>query len=225
MKLKNIFASALCSILIISTVSCGIPQIEGDTLINQAREDYASLNSAQVIMTNMDTNEIEQTFTFKYDEKDTLIFSYYGKSEKTEYAQFNNGAECYTYDNGTLTHTVKGDKNFQRYTRDAVHPQASESLLIFDPKAITAAEVKEENGITRIRHIYDVSKINAQGEEGEVTGFSAEYYFDKNKKLMYFVEVTIENVDGKEKKHSIKVEITKQNAVNRVENTTKQFQN
>ena len=224
MKLKKIIATALCGVMCVCGASCGTPQIEGDTLINQAREDYAALDSAQVIMTNTDTGEVEQTFTFKYDEKDVLVFSYYGKSENSEYAQYNNGVESFTYDNGNLTHEIKGDGNFQKYTREAVHPQAGEGLLYFEPTAVTAAKVTEEDGVTCVQYAYDVEKISAQGEEGEVTGFSTEYYFDENHKLLYFTEIMIEKVDEEQKRHSIKVEITNRNAVDKVENTTKQFE-
>ena len=44
--------------------------------------------------------------------KDVLTYSYYGKNGGKEYAQYNNGIESYTYDNGEYSHLVKGDKDF-----------------------------------------------------------------------------------------------------------------
>ena len=85
----RIAAAAALSALILTSCSLN-PSVDGDELIKKAREEYKALDSAKVIMTNTETGEIEQTFTFKYDEKDILMYSYEGKSENSEYAQFNN---------------------------------------------------------------------------------------------------------------------------------------
>mgnify|MGYP007130623958 CR=1 FL=1 len=130
----------LISVFIISTVlfcSCGKdPAVAGDTLIKNARVDYRSLDSARVVMTNTETNEVEQTFEFKYDEKGFLTYSYEGVNGDEAYAQYNNGAESYTYENGKFEYLRKGDKNFAVYTRDITHPQADEGLIVFMPKAV-----------------------------------------------------------------------------------------
>ena len=107
-----------------------MPELKHDTLVYQAREDYAALDSAKVVITNEDTGDIEQEFTFKYDEKDVLTYSYYGKNGGKEYAQYNNGIESYTYDNGEYSHLVNGDKDFSKYTRKAKHPQADEGMIM-----------------------------------------------------------------------------------------------
>ena len=121
MRFLKTAAAALTAAVCILCTSCGTPELKHDTLIYQAREDYATLDSAKVVITNEDTGDIEQEFTFKYDEKDVLTYSYYGKNGGKEYAQYNNGIESYTYDNGEYSHTVKGDKDFSKYTRKAKH--------------------------------------------------------------------------------------------------------
>ena len=195
----------------------------GGLLVKQAREDYASLNSARVVMTDMSTGEEAQCFTFKYDEKDTLIFSYYGKSDNSEYAQYNNGIECFTYENGEVSHVTKGDKNFVKYTRDMKHPQADEGLLIYTPASITSAKEETVDGGIKVTHVYDVGKIGAKAEKGEVTGFETEYFFDGDGSLEYFTETTEADVEGKSETYVYKVEITEKNSVDTVENTVKQF--
>lgn len=198
--------------------ACGAdPAVEGDTLIKKARADYKKLDSAKVVMTNMDTDEVEQTFEFKYDEKGFLTYAYQGKTEDESYAQYNNGVESFSYENGKFEHLQKGDKNFNVYSRDVTHPQADEGLIIFTPKAVKTAEKTMENGVTHIHHIYDAEKL---GQEN-VKAFTADYYFDKNDDLLYFVE-TSELEDGdKTSKHVYKVEITEKNKVQQVDNTYK----
>ena len=195
----------------------------GGLLIKQAREDYASLNSAHVIMTDMATGEQSQSFTFKYDEKDALVFSYYGKSENSEYAHYNNGVECFTYENGEVSYCTKGDKDFVRYTREMTHPQADKGLLIYSPENITSAKEETIEGGIKVTHVYDVKKIGAKVEDGEATGFTAEYYFDENGGLEYFTETTKAECGGKSETFAYKVEITEKNSVDTVENTVRQF--
>ena len=195
---KRVFAAiiaALCAAVLLCSCVGGTKDAEGGDLIKKAREAYRALDSAKVVMTNTSTNEVEQEFTFKYDEKDILIFSYKGKSEKSEYAQYNNGAELFTYQNGEFSYVQKGEEGFALYTRDTTHPQADEGMILYSPAAVSEASVSDENGVTHIRHVYDVSKISAQTESGEVTGFYADYYF-KDDDLQYFVETTETEENG-----------------------------
>ncbi|MBR1862989.1 MAG: hypothetical protein IJ806_02730 [Ruminococcus sp.] len=216
--------SIIVLITAIALTGCGKVQDKaGGGLIRDARAEYKGLDSARVVMTNLDTGEEEQSFTFKYDEKDTLVFSYYGKSENSEYAQYNNGAECFTYDNGEYSYVSKGEKDFVRYTREMTHPQADEGLLIYSPENITEAWESDENGIEHVHHVYDVDKIGASVENGQVTEFWTDYYF-KDGELLYFVETTGAEDEGKELSYSYKIEITEKNSVKKVENTAKQFQ-
>ncbi|MBR6045566.1 MAG: hypothetical protein IKP47_08030 [Ruminococcus sp.] len=219
--LKRIAAGFLAAVICaLALCSCfgSVKDAEGAELIKKARSAYKELNSARVIMTNTGTGEIEQEFVFKYDEKDILLYSYKGKSEKNEYAQYNNGMELFTYQNGEQSYLQKGENGFVLYNRSSTHPQADEGLILYSPAAVTEATVTDEAGVTHIRHVYDVSKIGAQAESGEVTGFSADYYF-KGDELLYFVETTDTLEDGAAKHYAYKVEITEKNAVEKVENT------
>lgn len=195
----------------------------GGALVKQAREEYTSLDSARVVMTDLESGEEAQSFTFKYDEKGTLIFSYYGKSANSEYAQYNNGLECFTYENGELTYITKGDADFMRYTRDIPHPQADAGLLIYTPQNITEATEEKLDGGTKVTHVYDAELIGAQVEEGEVTGFTVEYYFDDNGGLDHFTETTEAELDGGTKVYAYRIDITEKNSVGTVENTVKPY--
>lgn len=210
----------LLALVILS--SCGeVPDVEGGELLKKARDAYSSLESARVIMTNMQTDEAEQEFVFKYDEKGILTYSYVGKSDKTSYAQFNNGIESFTEENGKVTHLVRGDKDFAAYSKDARHPQADKGLIIYQPQSVKKAQVTDENGTTHIRHEYDMEKISPELDEGRATAFYADYYFNKDDELLYFTETTEADVEGEKKIYAYKIEITEKNAVERVENPVK----
>ena len=222
-KMKRIIAAAVTAVFAaVMLCSCigGAKDVEGGELIKKARAAYKALNSAKVVMTNTATGQPEQEFTFKYDEKDILLFSYWGKSENSEYAQYSNGAEMFTYENGESSYKQKGDDGFVLYMRETTHPQADEGLILYSPGAVTEASQTDENGVTHIHHVYDVSKIGAKSESGTVTEFSADYYFS-GEELQYFVETTVVEENGTKKQYAYKVEITEKNAVDKVENTVK----
>lgn len=211
----------LISSAVVMLSSCGLqPSVEGDDLINNAREEYRNLDSAKVIMTNVDTNEVEQTFAFKYDEKDILTFSYEGKNGEDIYAQYNNGMESFTYEKGEYTYKQKGEDGFAAYTRDVTHPQAGEGLIIFQPSAVKKAEVKSEGEVTHIIHEYDIEKLSV---DDSTTAFSADYYFDNEDKLLYFVESSTIIIDGEKKEYKYRVDITEKNAVDKIQNTVEQY--
>lgn len=217
---KKIIPMILISLMTLMC-SCGTdPEVAGDKLIKKARTDYTNLDSAKVVMTNTDTDEVEQTFEFKYDEKGFLTFSYEGVNGDQVYAQYNNGTESFTYENGEFEYLKKGDADFVVYSKDVTHPQADEGLIIFLPSAVSKAEVTEENEVTHVCHEYDAEKLNQKG----VTAFSVDYYFDSDENLLYFVESSTVETDGESANHSYKVEITEKNAVDKVANTAEKYQ-
>lgn len=220
MRFLKTAAVALTVAVCLLCTSCGTPELKHDTLVYQAREDYATLDSAKVVITNEDTGDIEQEFTFKYDEKDVLTYSYYGKNGGKEYAQYNNGIESYTYDNGEYSHLVKGDKDFSKYTRKAKHPQADEGMLMFAPKAVeSVSDIIGDDGSVTVTYVYDVSKLGKDAEEIGTKGFSTTYFFDKDGELEYFTENTV----TKNSQYNYRVDITERNSVDKIENNVEQY--
>lgn len=220
MKHFKTAAAALTAAVCLFCSSCGEPELRHDELVNKAREAYADLDSAKVVITNEDTGEIEQEFTFKYDEKDVLTFSYYGKYNGDEYAQYNSGLESFTYDNGEYTHAVKGDKDFNQYTRKAKHPQADEGMLMFSPKAVSGvSDMTDSEGAVTVTYSYDVSKLGEDIDEIGATSFSTTYYFDKDGGLEYFTE----NTQTKDGSYNYRVEITEKNSVDKIENKVEAY--
>lgn len=228
---KSMVNLVIGAVMLISGCSLTQEEKAGGELIKAAREEYVSLDSAKVIITNDDTGRQEQVFTFKYDEKDILIYSYYGESENSVIAQYNNGAESFTYENGEYSHAVKGESDYVQYNRASTYPQADEALLIYQPECIISDEEKIFEDQTReYTHKYDPEKIGADTEEGEVEDFTVKYYFDKDGNLSYFMEITQvkttdENGNEVVKTYPYKIEITQKNSVQKVENTTDRFRN
>ena len=220
MKRRSLMPVLIAAVMSLGLLTgCGeVKDAEGADLILNARKEYAELDSAKVIMANLSTGEVDQEFTFKYDEKDVCVFSYYGKNGDDVYAQFNNGVEDMKYENGKYTHAVRGDRTFNQYTRSAKHPQADEGLLVYTPQAVKKAEKTEQDGEISVKYEYDLAKLGAEIEGIEATGFETEYRFTKEGDLLWFTETTL----SKDETYSYKIEITERNSVEKVVNTIKE---
>ncbi len=221
MKRFNLTLCILCvmilSVLFTACIFDGEP-LDGEELVVAAREAYESYDSAKVLITNEDTEKVEQTFVFKYDEKDSLTYLYTGGYEEENYIQYNNGFECFTDQNGEYSFSQRGDDDFEAYTRDSKHPQASGAYLPFDRGAIEEVSKSEEDGETVYTYVYDPESFES---DAGVKEFSAVYHFDSDGNLLYFEEISVVEVDGKESSHSYKIEITDINKVEDIDNPLK----
>lgn len=217
-------------IIIVSAVSlllfcgCQLEPVAGEEMILAAREAYTALDSARVDVINDDTGESEQIFIFKYDEKGMMTYSYIGMGEGTYIAQYNNGYEQFTDDNGAYTFSQTGEDSFAAYSREVPYPYADEGLILFYKKAVMdeLSYVASNEQATEICHVYDVEKLGETDSMGKMTGFCVKYYFDGEGNLLYLKEITeLRLDDGTEKTYSYSVYITERNAVDSVPNVVK----
>ena len=219
--MRKLFVCFISVMFLLSACAVSGEPLPGEELILAAREEYASLNSAHVEVINDETGEPEQTFIFKYDEKGMMTYSYIGTGEGIYLAQYNNGREQFTNDNGEITAIDVSNLQFTAYYRDVPYPMAGEGLILFYKKAVIAEKsyVQQQNGITTVSHSYDAAKIGDYDGEGKLTAFTVEYRFDENGDLIDLKEVTEVTLDdGKERSHSYTIYISERNAVDRVEN-------
>lgn len=221
MKMKRLLALSVL-VTALSLCSCGASlPLPGEELILSAREQYASLDSARVEVVNDSTGEAEQTFIFKYDEKGVMTYSYTGTGDGISLAQYNNGREQFTNDNGAVTVLDSSDLNFSAYSRDVPYPMAGEGLILFYKKAVVPekSSIEENGGITEVVHHYDVSKLGQYDGEGELIGFEVTYRFDSEGVLIDLKEQSDVRLDGGEiKHHSYTIYISERDEVERVEN-------
>ncbi len=216
--MKRILAAAAA--VLMTLTACGsLSPLPGEDMVIAAREWYASLDSAHVQVVNGYTGETEQEFIFKYDEKDVMTYSYLGTGEGVYLAQYNNGREQFTNDNGNITALDSSDISFTAYSRDVPYPMAGEGLILFYKRGVVSSDVSTaEDGGTEITYTYDVSKLGQYDGEGELAGFEVCYRFDKNGGFVSMDQKTDINIGGEIVPHLYTVYITECNSVERVEN-------
>lgn len=200
--------------------SCTTKQVAGEELILAAREAYTLLDSARVDVVNDETGESEQIFIFKYDEKNIMTYSYIGSSEDTYLAQYNNGYEQFTVENGVLSALYTSDADFAAYSRDVPYPLADEGLILFYKPAVNSdlSYIATNELATEVCHTYDISKLADADAPDGMTSFAVKYFFDGKGDLLYFKEITELEVNGESKTYSYTIYITEKNSVETVSN-------
>lgn len=219
-KMRRFLAVILVFVMIaLSGCAAGEP-LPGEELILAAREWYTSLDSARVEVVNDATGEAEQVFIFKYDEKDFMTYSYVGTSEGIYLAQYNNGREQFTNDNGEISALEASSLNFTAYSRDVPYPMADEGLILFYKRAVIAEESSITEGtVTTVTHVYDPEKLGTYDGEGTLIGFIVSYRFDMNGIFTEMTETTkVQLDDGTQKTYSYTIYIKERNSIERVEN-------
>lgn len=212
-------AIMLCFCVLLSLSGCGKPDIVGDNLVMQAREDFGKLNSAEIVMTNTDTDKVEQVFTFKYSKNGVLTYKDWKLIGGEESIEFNNGETNVYLQGGKYYQYNEGDEKFVKYTRSKKHQKTQDAMLTYIPSAITDAKMERVGGKDEVTHIYDVSKVSPTVPEGATaTGFAVRFVFNKSGKLDYFIETTLYEQGGKERRIAYKTQITQKNKVDEIEN-------
>lgn len=212
-------ALVMCLCIFVSLAACGRPDIIGDNLVMQAREDYEKLDSAQVEMTNTETGKVEQTFTFKYSSDGVLTYKDWKLIDGEENVEFNDGETNVYLRDGKYYQYNKGDEKFVKYTRTRTHKKTQDTMLTYIPSAITDARMQHVDNTDEVTHVYDVGKINPAVPQGaQATGFAVKYVFRKSGELISFTETTIYELDGTEERISYETQIKQKNSIGEIEN-------
>ncbi len=219
---KRIAAVFTAAVILLGLTACGDDyEVAGEDYILAARAAYTELDSARVDVINDDTGESEQIFIYKYDEVGMMTYSYYAVSGSTVIAQYNNGYEQYTEENGVVTYIDVSDTSFSSYTKDVPYPLADEGLIVFYKKAVNTdiSYIATNELAIEVCHYYDISKISGVETADNMTGFKVLYYFDADGNLLFLREVTeITADDGTVTEYSYSIYITEQNEITTVPN-------
>lgn len=219
---RRLMAVITAAVILMSLTACGESDpVAGEDYILAARAAYVELDSARVDVVNDNTGESEQIFIYKYDEVGMMTYSYYAVSGDTVIAQYNNGYEQYTEENGVVSYLDTGDASFTSYTKDVPYPLADEGLIVFYKKAVNTetSYIATNELAIEVCHYYDILKLSGVDTADGMTGFKVLYYFDGEGNFLFLREVTeVTNDDGSITEYSYSIYITEQNEVGTVPN-------
>lgn len=215
-KLSNILF--IIGFSLICLCGCSGEQLPGEEKVEKAREDFSKLHSGVITVTNIDTGEVEQTLTFKYDEVGILLYSLTGVSEGKSYEQFCNGYETYTFDGKELTKVSKGERDYEAYTYDYRYPMTDREYLYFSPGKITSTTVVEEdNGASNYTYDYKPSAVKGEDALGTLKSFSVKFSFDENDMLESFEEYSTYEKNGGETLYGYRITVSQRDSVGKLE--------
>jgi len=211
--MKKSFITILI-INILALTACEKKQVLGEDLIENARKSYEKLNSATVVVTDLDSGELLQTFSFNYKENGDMVYLYEGILGDEKYIEYNNAEALFTKKNGEITKQDKNSRDFKKFTKKEPHPDATGDLILFTKSYVQEAKITNTESGKVLVHKYNTSKLQKLAESvGKIEDFIVTYNFDNEGNLMNFIETTVLENDSK----SFKIEITEKNQIVSIE--------
>lgn len=186
----------------------------GEDKIKALRSEAAEYTSARYLLVNVDAGNLEQVFTYRYNDDDTQSYLY--ETEGSEYyAEYSDGKTLLRGNMTSYEEVPQGVDEFAVYTQKDPHPYSNGQLLFYVAGAISSAEeTTDAEGNALYIYYYDTEKLNKM-MGGSLTDFVTSYAFDGDGNFVYFRQHNV-STDGQ----SFTYEITVQdvNAIDTVEN-------
>lgn len=233
MKLfKKIAAVVISAAALISLTACGSRydgyNVEGGDRIISLREEFAALDSGVLSIYNTETGEVQSEFTFLYNKKDVLNFSYKSTQEGAPYYEYYDGKSLNIQRKGEVYTYNRFSPNYKKYKRGKnTHPNASGGIFFYEP----AYMVLEEDGKTAVvivttgeaedcySYTYDLNRLSEYmttgTAEGAIVSFVTDYYYDKSGNFLRMEEIsTLDNGTV----YSSTVKISRENEIDEIIN-------
>lgn len=204
--LKKITAAILSALLIVTCAGCSSkPDPEGCSDIKNARKLYSELYSAQLTVTDEQSDTVTQELTFRYDSQDNLNYSYYGTDGNTVYYEYHNGSEYNYFSDGEWHTLVSGDENYVCYSRSRKMSMTDEGMIFIKPESVTSSKVTETADGKTIEMEYDAAALNSSmasqlGLVGELESFRVIYTLDSDGYCTSMEQIGTAVKDGTESK-------------------------
>ena len=190
-------------------------ELEGREQVEALVAEAKMWKSGRYMLTNLDTGETDQVFSFLSNEDGTQSYLYERIVDGVLYTEYSDGEELYfaSEKDGEVTEG-EGSEDNVLYTVENPHPYSTGDLLFYVNlyASGSSAETDSEGNVT-YTYIYDTAKINsALGTS--LSSFVTTYTFDKDGNFLYFTQ---SNSDG-ESSYAYMIEVLEVNAVAEIGN-------
>ncbi|MBQ7981074.1 MAG: hypothetical protein IJ305_05625 [Oscillospiraceae bacterium] len=192
-----------------------VVELDGREQVEAFVESAKSWQSGRYMLTNLETNETDQVFSFLNNADGTQSYLYERVVDGVLYTEYSDGKEIYftAEKDGEIADGEGAEENVL-YTVENPHPYSTGGLLFYVNlyASGSAAETDSEGNVT-YTYIYDVAKIN-EALGTSLSSFVTTYTFDKSGG---FVNFTQKNSDG-ENGYAYMIEALDVNGVTELEN-------
>ncbi len=220
---KRIILTTILLLMCLSLSACGSKSsdIAGSKKVEKFRDSVLDYSSGRYFVTNLIDDELEEVFTFRYDDAGTLVYLYEQYRNYTYSAEYGDGSYIYFKDENGVNVINRADEGFVLYTKDNLSPYASGQLLFYVKGYISESlETIDENGNCIYNYNYDVDAMNKELGK-ELTEFNTSYVFDKDGNFIYFTQHNSSVVDGEIYEYAYMIEILEVDNITEVENPMK----
>lgn len=208
----------ICTILLIMCMALlgGCAQKEnnlpGRERVEAFRAEAKAWRSGRYLLTNLDTGNTDQAFSFMYNGDGTQSYLY-EISNGEYYAEYSDGNLLYVLDGGAGAVISEGGEGYVKYTEEEPHPYSTGDLLFYvSPFIKSGAEVSIDGGTSYV-YYYNTDKIN-ESLGTDITEFYTSYAFDGEGNFLYFEQHST-NSEGS---YAYRIEVIDTDSLTEIEN-------
>lgn len=190
--MKKILAVLLLICVTAAMGGCSIKKeydLHGREQVEALRESAKNWQSGRYLLTNLDTDVMNQAFSFMYDEDGFQTYLYEKVSDAGNYyAEFSDRDAFWTVNDGSVSVCRSGTEGYVSYSRENPHPYSTGDLLFYENLFVkSSAELPQEDGGVCYVYYYNVDKIN-DTLGTSLTEFVTEYVFGADGGFEYFTQ-------------------------------------
>lgn len=220
---KRLFCVIATVVLCFALVGCSQEKdIVGSEKIEALRKEAQSWESGRYFITNVDTDVLEQVFSFYYDPDGRQVYLCEGIQNDEYYSEYSNGLELFREEKGVGAVIPSTDETYAAYTKKEPHPYSTGQLFFYLKNYIETSEEKTD-GEGNICYVYTYDPEQLSKALGStVTSFVTSYAFDSQGNFVYFRQHNSSDITGSENSgimdFTYEITVEDINAVTEIEN-------
>lgn len=186
----------------------------GKDRIEAIRSEAGSWKSGRYLLTNLDTGEMDQAFSFMNNADGSQSYLYEVVSEGSYYAEYSGGGDLCIYDGGEVSVIKEGGEGYRKYSESEPHPYSTGELLFYVNQFVSSsAENTDSEGAVTYTYYYNTDKIN-ETLGTALTEFYTAYTFDPEGNFVNFIQ----HSTAADSSYSYMIEIIDVNGITEIEN-------
>lgn len=214
--MKKIFSVLLLIVCLTALGGCSPKKgldLAGRERIEAFRNEAKGRRSGRYLLTNLDTGETDQAFSFMYNGDGTQSYLYEVVNDGNYYAEYSDGLRLYVVDGGNAAVINEGGEGYVRYSEDEPHPYSKGELLFYADLFVKSSAETAVDGGTSYVYYYNTDKIN-ETLGTSLSEFYTSYVFDGSGEFLYFEQHST-NAEGS---YAYRIEVVDADAVTEIEN-------
>lgn len=215
--MKKFLAVLLLICAAMSLGGCSLKKeydLHGKERVEALRESAKNWQSGRYLLTNLDTDVMDQAFSFMYNGDGSQTYLYERVSDGDYYAEYSDGKTFWTVSGGEVSILKNGAEGYVFYDRENPHPYSTGDLLFYENLFVKSSEeMPQEDGGVDYVYYYNTDKIN-DTLGTKLTEFVTEYVFGADGGFEYFVQ---KNSDG-ESSYAYRIDVIDADSLTEIEN-------